>query len=100
VVEGAVVTSIPLLAQVRSMAALTIAAATIAVTGGVVIGAIPGLRVSAGAVGRTPQRAGAACDGDAMASPSARRPGGRRDRRSLDAALVGAGLVMHAASLR
>ncbi len=46
-VKSAVVTSIPLLAQVQVDGVALIATATIAIVTGVVIGAIPGLRVSA-----------------------------------------------------
>ena len=49
-VKSAVVTSIPLLAQVRVDGVALIATATIAIVTGVVIGAIPGMRVSAGSM--------------------------------------------------
>jgi predicted permease len=49
-VKSAVVTSIPLLAQVRVDGVALIATATIAIVTGVVIGAIPGIRVSAGSM--------------------------------------------------
>ncbi len=49
-VKSAVVTSIPLLAQVKVDGVALIATATIAIVTGVVIGAIPGLRVSAGSL--------------------------------------------------
>ena len=49
-VKSAVVTSIPLLAQVRVDGVALIATATIAIVTGVVIGAIPGIRVSSGSM--------------------------------------------------
>ena len=49
-VKSGVVTSIPLLARVRVDGVALLATATIAILTGVVIGAIPGLRVSAGSL--------------------------------------------------